>query len=65
MEGHLARYCTWAGGVISMSMPLLYGMTANQPYLFMISTRGADYSASYREGLSHILAGTYKLLVET
>lgn len=31
----------------------------------MISTRGADYSATYEEGLHHNQAGTYKLKVET
>jgi hypothetical protein len=70
IEGHLARYCTWGGagtglGAITMSMPLLHGMTANVPALVMISTRGADYSASYREGMHHSNAGTYKLKVET
>lgn len=29
LDGHLARYCTWAGGVITMAMPLTHGMIAN------------------------------------
>ena len=48
-----------------MSMPLLFGMTANQNSLIMISTRGADGSASTREGISLNLAGRFQLKVET
>ena len=59
INGNLCAYCEWAGGVITMKMPPTFSITAETPYLFMISTRGADYSASYAEGLHHILAGTY------
>ncbi|CAD8140771.1 unnamed protein product [Paramecium octaurelia] len=65
LDGHLARFCDWAGGVITMAMPLTQGMIANQEHLVMISTRGADYSSTYQEGLHHNKAGTYKLKIET
>lgn len=65
LDGHLARYCNWGGGVISMSMPLHHGMTANTYHLVMISTRGADWSSSTREGIAHTLAGRFQLKAYT
>jgi len=48
-----------------MSMPLNYGMIANQYHLVSISTRGADWSSTLREGLSHIKAGRFQMKAYT
>lgn len=54
LDGHLCAVCYASGSQIFMSMPLLHGIEANRNHLVMLSTRGADGSATTREGLSHL-----------
>jgi len=48
-----------------MSMPLNIGMAANMDELVMLSSRGADGSSTVNEGFDHVLAGRYKMRIDT